>query len=277
MKAIRKILSLALAALLLGSCLAHAAIAQSVDTPWIPVPDENEGIFVSPFYYTFSGTSATVVGYGGWSIDVSIPETVEYDGVTYTVTAIGEDAFAADNTISSVTLSVEIKTVAQNAFYGCTKLADVWYEGTESHRASITFGTNNEALTGATWHYEACIHNPAKTKEHAFDNACDAACNYCDFTRTVPDHDYDDDKDVTCNECGFMRLKAGDLDENNSVDMDDAIYLLFHYFFPEYYPINQYQAPDYDKDGDVDMDDAFYLLYHTYFPERFPIQLNLPQ
>ena len=135
--------------------------------------------------------------------------------------------------------------------------------------------TGNTAFTGATWHYSACITRPGEDKNHAFDNACDTTCNYCNHTRTVPDHVYDNEKDITCNECGYMRIVPGDVDENNTVTQDDAIYLLFHLYFPERYPINSHHNPDYDKDSDVDIDDIFYLLYHSYFPERFPIDIEL--
>lgn len=41
---------------------------------------------------------------------------------------------------------------------------------------------------------------------HIYDNACDAACNECGFTRIVPDHVYTDVCDDACNECGFTRV-----------------------------------------------------------------------
>ena len=42
--------------------------------------------------------------------------------------------------------------------------------------------------------------------EHTFDNACDALCNFCEYTRTVPDHVYDNTCDTTCNECAQIRI-----------------------------------------------------------------------
>lgn len=61
----------------------------------------------------------------------------------------------------------------------------------------------------------------------------------------------------------------GDLDENGAVDEDDAIYLLYHVYFPEAFPITR--DADYDKNGRVDLEDAFYLLYHVSFPHSYPL------
>ena len=79
----------------------------------------------------------------------------------------------------------------------------------------------------------------------------------------------------TCINCGDSYVDsytdplpyiAGDVDGNNVVDTDDAIYLLYYTLFgEESYPINQ--PCDYDGNGVVDTDDAIYLLYHTLFGE----------
>lgn len=61
----------------------------------------------------------------------------------------------------------------------------------------------------------------------------------------------------------------GDVDGNESITSDDAIYLLYFTLLPEEYPINQ--ECDFDKDGVVSSDDAIYLLYHTLLPDEYPL------
>lgn len=61
----------------------------------------------------------------------------------------------------------------------------------------------------------------------------------------------------------------GDLNGDGEITVEDAIYLLFHAFFPELYPVTQ--AVDYNGDGGISVDDAIYLLFHVFFPELYPL------
>lgn len=62
---------------------------------------------------------------------------------------------------------------------------------------------------------------------------------------------------------------VGDLNGDQLVTTSDAIYLLFHAFFPELYPVDQ--AVDYNGDQVVTTADAIYLLFHAFFPELYPL------
>ena len=53
---------------------------------------------------------------------VTIPATVEYEGQTYNVTAVGNNAFKSCAGITAVSLPEGITTVGQYAFYSCTAL-----------------------------------------------------------------------------------------------------------------------------------------------------------
>ena len=61
----------------------------------------------------------------------------------------------------------------------------------------------------------------------------------------------------------------GDVDNDGDVDMDDAIYLLFHVNFQDSYPVNQ--PANFDGLGEVTMDDAIYLLFHVNFQDSYPL------
>lgn len=61
----------------------------------------------------------------------------------------------------------------------------------------------------------------------------------------------------------------GDVNIDGEVDMDDAIYSLFHINFPDFYPT--LVIVDFDGNGRINMDDAIYLLFHVNFPSSYPL------
>lgn len=67
-----------------------------------------------------------------------------------------------------------------------------------------------------------------------------------------------------------VSIKKGDVNGDDEVNSDDAIYLLYYTLLPDLYPINQ--SADFDGNGDVNSDDAIYLLYHTLLPDIYPLQ-----
>ena len=57
--------------------------------------------------------------------NVTIPASVTYNGVTYSVTGIGENAFYACTGLRSVTIPESVVAVGDGAFAGCTSLANI--------------------------------------------------------------------------------------------------------------------------------------------------------
>ena len=70
-----------------------------------------------------------------------------------------------------------------------------------------------------------------------------------------------------CTDCSAR----ADADQNETVDSDDAIYLLFHINFSQAYPLPEAFVTDIDQNGTTDIDDAIYLLFHANFPESYPL------
>lgn len=56
---------------------------------------------------------------------VTIPATVNIDGVTYKVTSIAANAFKNDKKLTKVTIGGNVKTIGTNAFSGCKKITGV--------------------------------------------------------------------------------------------------------------------------------------------------------
>lgn len=97
--------------------------SNNVSTTFMLTDLENR--FVSVGDGTNSALSAATTG------SISIPETIVGPGnLTYTVTSIGNKAFASSK-ISSVSIPQEIATIGDNAFNGCNNLTSVTVEWTE--------------------------------------------------------------------------------------------------------------------------------------------------
>ena len=78
-------------------------------TVCLPALASAHDIEVDGIYYNINGNEATVTYQGsnpssinGYSGEVVIPETISYGGVTYSVTAIGQDAFEYCSNLTSV-------------------------------------------------------------------------------------------------------------------------------------------------------------------------------
>ena len=57
--------------------------------------------------------------------DITIPESVEYEGVTYSVTKIGYSAFANCASLTSVMIPSSVTIIGQLAFDGCSSLTSI--------------------------------------------------------------------------------------------------------------------------------------------------------
>ena len=102
------------------------ALALLTSNTWADAHDiEADGI-----YYNKTSENTLSVTYGPSSYntykgDVVIPQTVTSDGVTYTVTAIGDWAFQYCVRLTSVELPSTITSIGDNGFTYCTQLTHI--------------------------------------------------------------------------------------------------------------------------------------------------------
>ena len=57
--------------------------------------------------------------------EVTIPESFEYDGVTYSVTSIGVQAFRYCSGLTSITIPNSVTSIGSSAFYNCSGLTSI--------------------------------------------------------------------------------------------------------------------------------------------------------
>ena len=81
-------------------------------------------------YYNYinNGTELMVTykfNYDSYSGTVNIPKIVTYNGTTYSVTSIGNDAFNKCSGLTSITIPNSVTTIGYDAFSGCSSLTTI--------------------------------------------------------------------------------------------------------------------------------------------------------
>ena len=84
------------------------------------LPNDNQEVKVT---YPYNNTTNPYYGYTKPEGDLIIPETIEYEGITYTVVFIGFNAFFACDGITSVELPNTIRRIEADAFMYCRGLS----------------------------------------------------------------------------------------------------------------------------------------------------------
>ncbi len=87
---------------------------------------------------TFSGDSYDAVE-NEYSSSVTIPETVNYNDNTYSVTRIGSSAFKDCSSLTSVEIPNSVTTIWDEAFWGCSSLTSVEIPNSVTTIGSSTF------------------------------------------------------------------------------------------------------------------------------------------
>ena len=100
------------------------SLAVLLSLPMMAVEVEIDGI---NYELIPKGKIATVIekSTGKYSGDIVIPESVEYEGRTCSVTSIGEEAFGRCSGLTSVTIGNSVTSIGQSAFEDCSSLTSV--------------------------------------------------------------------------------------------------------------------------------------------------------
>ena len=69
--------------------------------------------------------TAQVISYSGAPENITILESVTYEGFTFKVTSIGESAFKGCTSLTNITIPDSVTTIGNNAFNGCSKLKKI--------------------------------------------------------------------------------------------------------------------------------------------------------
>ena len=95
------------------------------------------------YYYITSYEEPYTVEVGGAESSITtviIPETVTYEGTTYSVTSIGEWAFSNCDALTSVTIGNSVTSIGSSAFSNCTALTSITIPTSVTSIGSQAFG-----------------------------------------------------------------------------------------------------------------------------------------
>ena len=107
------------------------AIMLCVALPTLAHDFEVGGIYYNYLDNTAKTVEVTYKGSYSYSYDdeytgsVTIPSSVTYNGTTYSVTSIGNDAFSSCTGLTSITIPNSVTSIGNYAFYDCTGLTSV--------------------------------------------------------------------------------------------------------------------------------------------------------
>ena len=128
---------------------------------------------VDGIWYDFdSSTKTATVTYQGsyhssyedeYSGSVVIPETVTYNGTTYSVTSIGNSAFKNCKSLTSVTIPTSVTSIGSSAFSFCFGLTSITIPNRVTSIGYDAF-SNCSSLTSVVWNAEDCADMSAGDK-----------------------------------------------------------------------------------------------------------------
>lgn len=103
--------------------------------------------------YAIVSGKAVVVSVDPSAKTVEIPDKTD----SYSVTAIGNDAFCDCGKMYAVTIGSNVTDIGEGAFSGCERLHDVYYEGSAERWDAIRIAEENTPLEKARKHFDYSI------------------------------------------------------------------------------------------------------------------------
>jgi len=154
--------------------------------------EEGDTFVHNGIYFIITGANTAAVtykdtNYNSYSGQVDIPETVIYRGQTYTITQVGQRAFANCTNLTGVTIPGTVTSIDDYAFYDCSQLPGLdfpWGLTSIGYAAFYRCGLSSLALpqtltTIGDWCFSECNNLKSVTIPSMVENVGMAAFQKC--------------------------------------------------------------------------------------------------
>ena len=129
-----------------------------------------------------------------YSGDIVIPESIEYDNTTYSVTSIGDGAFISCEALKSITIPNSVTSIEGNAFNGCTGLTSITIPNSVTSigggafmrctgLTSITIPNSVTSIEGGLFYY--CISLESVTIPNSVTSIGNSAFDNCRSLKSI--------------------------------------------------------------------------------------------
>ena len=168
----------------LAVLLSLPMLAEDVEIDWIK------------YYLNAEAKQAAVIrkSSGAYSGELVIPETVEYQGTTYSVTTIRENAFENCSGLTSVTIGNSVTSIGNYAFFGCSRLTSVTIPNSVTSIGNYAF-QSCDGLTSVTignsvtsigdYAFSHCYGLTSVTIPNSVESIGESAFDYCSGLTSV--------------------------------------------------------------------------------------------
>lgn len=121
---------------------AAAEVAEKTET--VSARDSVD-VTIGNYKYRISLGKAKLIAYTGREVNITIPSSVEYDGVINEVNAIGSYVFSKNEQLESVVIPNSISTMETSVFSNCINLKSVTFQGDIPYCSAAFYNTGSHS------------------------------------------------------------------------------------------------------------------------------------